>query len=136
MKNANLESGRILVISTPPFKERQEMLDAVLVEVKGVKLDKGIDFDTNFIKDMICTLLTSKRVTSAFRKILGRCTLDGDRITEKIIEQESYAEDYVEIFSTVVLTIVSPFLSKVPVVLEKVINSLDLESLEMESFQQ
>ena len=110
------------------FRERESLADSVLIELEKLKISNEDEIDFNFGKNLICRLFTSVRVKSAANKLLGRCTIDGERVTDKYKETDEFMEDYLEVFTQILIQTVSPFLSKAPAIFESVVTYLNLNN--------
>lgn len=109
MKEIILKSGRKLKISLAPWKDARELYQAVASELIAVKADPKQELDTNFIKDLFCTMLASKKIEAALWLCMKRCLYNGERIQEETFEPAEAREDYLDICAEVAKENINPF---------------------------
>jgi len=110
-KLITLQSGVELKITLAPFSEAKELYQALLKEIKDLKLDPEAEIDVNFFKDIFCSSMASKQIEEALKKCLQRCIYGKERIVniDAIFESEVAREDYVEVCFEVARANVMPF---------------------------
>lgn len=77
-----------------PFAESKSLYQAMLDEMKGVKLDPKAEVDANFYKDMFCVAMTSKKIEEAIWICFQRVTIDGLKIDDQSFEKVEHRDDY------------------------------------------
>lgn len=104
-----LESKSKLLITLAPFKDAKELYQAVLEELKALKLDPQAEIDANFYKDLFCAGLSSKKIEAALWQCMKRCAYKGEKITDDTFEDEKAREDYIPICFHVMEQNIKPF---------------------------
>lgn len=104
-----LKSGKELKITVAPFAISRALLQALLEEAKGVKLDPKSEVDVNLFKDLFCTALSSKKVEAALEECMKRATYEGVKISADTFEAEEARGDYFEVCLEVAKANVLPF---------------------------
>lgn len=110
MKEFSLPSGATLRVSLSPFGTSRALYQAILDEVKNLKLDPKADVDVNLFKDLFCTLLASKKVEAQVWECMKKATYNNIRITEDTFEPEEARQDYFEVMMNVAKENVMPFM--------------------------
>lgn len=106
-----LESGKQLEIKVGKYEECLELQQAIAEEAKGISLHMDTELeDPNFMKDIICSLIASKRIMNIVHQLLKNCTYEKIRIMGDVYEQESFREDFYEIVIEVIKANVGPFM--------------------------
>ena len=72
-------------------------------------MDPNKNVDVNFIKGIMCSLITSDKVESAVHKCAERVEYNGARIDENTFEDEKGREDYFPLMREVAMINISPF---------------------------
>lgn len=113
MKEIVLPSGRILRISQIPFADAKALYQAILSEVKDIKVDSGTQI-TSIFKDLFCVGFSSPKIEACLNKCMSRCTYgnggEGDlRIDKDTFEDLQAREDYSDVCMEVTKEVVSPF---------------------------
>ena len=109
-KEIKLPSGSTLVISLPPFAEAKELFQAILEEVKDLKLDPKTEMDINFFKDIFCAGFSSKKIEKALNACMKRCTYNDLKMDENTFEDEKAREDYLSVVYEIIKEVISPFM--------------------------
>lgn len=104
-----LPSGAVLKITLAPFAQAKALYQAVLTELCTLNIQLDADVDANFLKDLFCTGLASKKIDSALAECLKRVTYDGQRVTDAIFEPEAARGDYLVVLVEVARCNISPF---------------------------
>lgn len=101
-----LKSGAVLHVSIPPFREALALLKALTTASAGMPSTE----------DIARAFLSSSEAEHAVHKCFARCTYDGQRLTEELLDDPKYTErlrlDYVEICSRVIEVTCGPFLGQ------------------------
>lgn len=109
-KDIALASGSTLKVTLSPFAVSKALYQAVLEELKTLKLDPDTEFDTNLIKDVICTGFSSKKIENALNECLKRALYNGVHITEQTFEPAEAREDYMQVCLEVAYLNILPFI--------------------------
>lgn len=108
-KSVSLPSGAKLDITVSPFAISRSLYQAVLEETKSLKLDPKAEVDVNLMKDLFCTLLSSKKVESCLDECMKRVTYNGKKIDGDTFEPISAREDYLTVCWEVASENIVPF---------------------------
>lgn len=109
MKDVKLPSGRTLKITMAPFKESKELYQAVLEEMRALKLDPKAEVDANFFKDLFCVGMASKKIEAAVWVCIKRATIDDLKIDDESFEKAEHRDDYFTVLFEVAKENVQPF---------------------------
>lgn len=109
MEKVRLPSGSELTVSVAPFADSKALYQALLEEVKGVKLNDDQNIDGNFYKDLFCTGFSSKRIEAAVQACMKKCLIDGEKFTNDYFEPEEKRADYFVMSYEVTKANISPF---------------------------
>jgi hypothetical protein len=109
LTTTKLQSGAELKVSPAPFAEARALYQAVLEEVRGLKIDAETEIDVNLKKDLFCVLLASKKIELALWECMKRCTYNGQKITPDTFEDVKAREDYFDVCVAVGQENVLPF---------------------------
>ena len=104
-----LPSGAELKITVAPFADSRALYQAILEEAKGLKVDASTEIDVNLFKDLLCSLLASKKVESAIMLCMKRATYNGLKIDEQTFEPVEARQDYFEACFEVAKENIAPF---------------------------
>lgn len=110
MRSHTLPSGAKLDLHPAPFTEARDLYQALMEELKSLKLDPGAEVDVNFYKDLVCTGLSSKKVEAALLKCMARSLYNGLRITDATFEPVQAREDYIPVCVEIVTENITPFM--------------------------
>lgn len=105
-----LPSGAELRITLAPFSDSKALYQALLEEVKTLKWEASTEIDTNFIKDVVCVGLASKKFEAALWKCMERALYNNLKITEQTFEPVEARQDYIEACFEVAKENITPFL--------------------------
>lgn len=108
-KEVTLPSGAKLEITLAPFEAAKTLFQAVLEEMRGLKLDPNADIDVNLYKDLFCTGFASKKVEAALAECLKRATYNGVKISKDTFEPVEAREDYMQVMLEVAMENLKPF---------------------------
>lgn len=109
MDPIKLPSGAELKITLSPFVISRDLYQAMLEELKVIKLDMEADVDGNFFKDIFCAGFSSKRVEKCIWKCMEKALYNDLRITEDTFESEAARDDYFAVMFEVAKANVMPF---------------------------
>jgi hypothetical protein len=123
MKEIDLPSGRKLKISPSPFEDAKNLYQAILEEMKSVKMDDA-DNISNAMKDLICVGFSSKKIEACLNKCLARCLIDDKKIDSGSFEDVSHREDYLVVSYEVLLENVLPFTKSLYVKYQAILDKL------------
>lgn len=124
-KKIVLPSKAVLEIFPSDFAVARTLYQAVLEETKGHKMDPSAEVDTNLLKDLFCTMLSSKKVEAAVEACMAKCTYNGHRIesVSTVFDPVEARQDYLMACYEVAVENISPFMkslyAKFSTVLEK-----------------
>jgi hypothetical protein len=104
-----LPSGAELRITLAPFSDAKALYQAFLEEVKTLKWEATTEIDTNFIKDIFCVGLASKKFEGALWKCMERALYNNLKITDQTFEPEEARQDYVPVCFEVAKENITPF---------------------------
>lgn len=108
-KKFTLPSGAELQVTMGSFVESKNLYQAILKEAKDLKISDEMEIDSNFLKDIVCSLLSSKEIEECIETLLKRCTYDKSKITEDTFEDENARQDYYDVIRYVTEVNVYPF---------------------------
>lgn len=109
IKTVKLPSGSELYIHAAPFAESRDLYQALLKEVKSMKLDPKEEVDVNFFKDLFCAGFSSKEIEEKLWKCMSRCLIDKSKITEEYFEPVAKRDDYFAVCFEVARENILPF---------------------------
>ena len=121
MIEKKLPSGATLKIGLPPFAEARELFQAVMEELKSLKIDALTNIDVNFFKDIFCVGFSSKRIEVSLNKCLRRCTYNDLKIDESTFEPIESREDYLIVLFEVIQETISPFTKNLTALLSQAV---------------
>jgi hypothetical protein len=104
-----LPSGAELRITLAPFSDANALLQVALEELKNLKMAYSTEIDTNFIKDIICAGLSSKKFEAALWKCMERALYNNLKITEQTFEPAEARQDYFMVCFEVAKENIVPF---------------------------
>jgi hypothetical protein len=104
-----LPSGAELRITLAPFSDSKALYQAFLEEIKGLKVESSTEIDTNFIKDIFCVGLASKKFEVALWKCMERALYNNLKITENTFEPVEARQDYMLVCFEVAKENIAPF---------------------------
>lgn len=109
MREQKLPSGALLDIKKIPFSEAKALYQAVVEELKAVKIDTNAEME-NLFKDIFCISVASKKVDDRLKVCMERCLYDGLKITDSTFEDEKARLDYSVVCFEVMQEAIGPFL--------------------------
>lgn len=108
-KVVKLQSGQEIDITEADFEVAKSLYQAIWEEARSVVIHTTTEIDTNFIKDMFCTGISSKKVEAllwlCFPKVLYR----GRKIDKDSFIPVENREDYFPICFEVARENIAPF---------------------------
>lgn len=112
MREVTMPSGAVLKVNPAPFADAKNLYQAVLEELKEVKIKTG-DETAQLLKDIACFAFSSKKVEQALTKCMEKCQY-GDRNLK--IDGDSFSapearKDYVPACVEVAKENLEPFMS-------------------------
>lgn len=96
-KEVTLPSGSKLIITLASFKEAKELRAAIFDEAKGLGIFSTDELNVNLYKNIICSLVASKRIDDALNACMKRVVYNGHKINEDTFEAEEARVDYDDI---------------------------------------
>lgn len=112
----DLPSGAKLKITLAPFADAKNLYQALLEEMKTLKISAQTEIDVNFFKDLFCFGFSSKKVEQALEQCMKRCLLNGTRIDKDSFEPEELRQDYliacIEVTKANIMPFIKPLLAK------------------------
>jgi hypothetical protein len=110
MKEVTLPSGRTAKISPATFAESKEVYQDILSEANSLDFSGARELDPNFIKNILCTLLTSRKLEASILVCCKRVDYNGQRIADtSLFEDEEGRMDYFDLLREVAMFNISPF---------------------------
>lgn len=109
MRVVKLPSGAELKLTMAPFAVSKALYQAILNEGISVKIHSKENVE-NVIKDIFCTVLSSKDIEDKIHACLERCLYNGLKITDETFEPESARTDYLNVLFEVASENVMPFM--------------------------
>jgi hypothetical protein len=110
MEPIKMPSGAELKITLAPFADSKALYQAILEEVKHLKIDAKTEIDANLFKDLFCYGFSSIKVEKALEQCMKRCLLNGIKIDKETFEPEEFRQDYLMACIEIAKANVMPFL--------------------------
>lgn len=111
-REVKLPSGAVLKIQVAPFAVSKSLYQAMLKEMKPLKIDSDMQLHQLF-KDLFCAGFTSPEIDRCLGECFKSCTYaigQGElKLTEEILEPVERRADYLTICIEVVKDNVAPF---------------------------
>lgn len=104
-----LESGNTLKITLSPFAVSKALYQAILEELKTMRLDPEAEVDVNLFKDLFCTGFSSKKIEACLNECFKKTLYNSVHITAETFEPVSAREDYLAVCWEVTLHNILPF---------------------------
>jgi hypothetical protein len=104
-----LQSGAELAITLAPFEDSKNLYQALLSELKVLKVEYNTEIDVNFFKDIFCVGFSSKAVEAALWKCMSRVTYNDLKVTKDTFEVEEARQDYFDVCFEVARANIAPF---------------------------
>lgn len=112
MREVKLPSGAVLKITPSPFGVAKALYQAILKEVKGVKMNSKMEM-VELYKELFCLGFSSPEVEERLLKCFERCTYNsgnGDlKIDDQTFEPLKARDDYMQTCMEVAKENVLPF---------------------------
>lgn len=124
MRKVKLPSGAELAIGLAPFAPAKELYQSILSEAKGIELNPSDEIDVNLWKDLLCVMLSSKKVEAALWECMKRSTYNGLKIDDQTFEPAEAREDYLTACMEVAKDNVMPFMKSLYAKYSQVLGNL------------
>lgn len=105
-----LVTGNKLKITLGTFEESKKLYQAIMDECKAVKIEFTKEMNVDLMKNMLFTLMSSKKIEDALWVCMRRCTYNDEKITTDIFEDVNARADYFDVCFEVAKENVNPFL--------------------------
>lgn len=126
MKEIKLPSGNIIRFHEAGFEEQQPLILAIIGKIKGIQIDFDNEFDINFVKDILSSIISDPEINNLLWPCLGRCLLNGQNVTKELFNNNpEYKQDYLPCLLEVGIENISPFLSSLPAVLSSITEKIE-----------
>lgn len=125
MKTVKLPSGAELQVNPAPFAIAKELFKNFAAELKTVRADAKLEIDTNFIKDIICTMISSEKIEASFNECAKRCLYKGQKIDAETFESIEARQDYLTVVQHVCWENIAPFTNGLSVRFDQVLGTLE-----------
>lgn len=99
-----------MVVQGAPFADAKALYQATMLELKELKLDGSTNLDYNFVKDIVCAGLSSKKFEAAVQACMKKATYDGLPVTDDAFEPVEKRQDYIPMLYEVVKENITPFM--------------------------
>jgi len=109
LKTIKLPSGVEIQVQPAPFAKAKALYQAVLEEMKGMKITASDELDTNFVKDLFCGFLSSKKIEDCVWECMASALYKGVRIDKNTFEPVQAREDYIHACYEVAKENILPF---------------------------
>lgn len=111
MKTVTLPSGAELRIDLAPFADAKALYQAILEEGVKIKIT-SVEHAENVIKDLFCTVLSSKRIEESLYKCFQKSLYGGVRIANvnEVFESLEARGDYFQVCIEVARENIMPFM--------------------------
>lgn len=119
-----LPSGAKLEITPSPFGISKSLYQAVAEEFKGLKLDLKAEVDGNFIKDLACVAVSSKKIETCLEDCMKRALYNGVKIDKDTFEPVKAREDYLTVCYEVARVNLLPFTKSLSAQFSQVVGML------------
>jgi hypothetical protein len=104
-----LPSGAELKITVAQFGISKNLYQAILEEMKNLKIDAKTEIDANLFKDIFCVSLSSKKIERALEECMKKCLYKGMKIDADTFEPVDAREDYLQVCLEIGKANVMPF---------------------------
>lgn len=105
-----LPSGAELRITLAPFAASKALYQAVLDEVKHLKIEGQTEIDFNLMKDLFCIGFSSQKIELALAECMKRCLYNGLKIDKDTFESPDARQDYFTVCFEVGKANIEPFM--------------------------
>jgi len=119
-----LPSGAELVITLAPFADSKTLYQAVLEEMKDLKLDPEAEIDVNLFKQFFCVGFSSKKIEAALWECFKRVTYNGLKVSKDTFEPEEARDDYFMVCIEVAKANIAPFVKSLYAQYSQVLGNL------------
>lgn len=128
VKKVELPSGAELTITLAPFKDGKALYQAIAEELKAIDVEFDDDIDANFMKNLFCVGISSKKIEAALEPCLKRVLYNGLKIDDKTFEPANARQDYIPAMFEVAKENVLPFAKSLYAKYETVLSILKAPS--------
>lgn len=97
-------------VGLAPFGQTKVLFQAVLEEMKSVRIESATEMDVSFFKDLFCFGFSSKKIEQAMAPIMLRSLYNGLKITDETFEPAEAREDYLTVCLEVATENLQPFM--------------------------
>lgn len=108
-KEVKLPSGAVLKITPSPFSVSRALFQALLEELKALKLDPDAEVDVNLFKDIFCVGVSSKKIEACLAVCMRKVTYNDLKIDDMTFEPVEAREDYLAVCFEVTKENIQPF---------------------------
>ena len=105
----DLKSGAKLEVTLADFEKSRALYQAMLEEIKDLKVNFDDQIDVNFFKNVFCAGFSSKKIETCIWACMTRATYNGVKITKDTFEPEEARGDYFDIQFEVAKANILPF---------------------------
>lgn len=105
-----LPSGAVLKFNLAPFEDSQELLQAIISEMKDVPFDSSREIGA-VIKDLSTFVISSKKVDAALKKCMERARYNELKVNLKTFEADEARVDFYPAMLAVLKENIEPFMS-------------------------
>ena len=123
-KKVDLPSGAKLTLYPSPFKDAKRLAQALVQEIRQIKVDPKAEIDVNMWKDLICVGIASEEIEKALKPCMNRCLYNDFKITDETFEPVENRDDYLTVVMEVVKENVLPFTKSLYAEFEGIIGRL------------
>jgi hypothetical protein len=110
IKEITLNSGKVLKVDLCEFEIGKDLFQAVMEEIKALKMDENASIDVNFYKDLFCAYISSKRIESCVWRCFDKVIYDNMKVNKDLFNTNLQArEDYLDIVWEVAKENLAPF---------------------------
>lgn len=116
-KQCKLPSGATLEVRVAPLDDAIDLHKAILREASSHDIDMNMQIDAQDasaimakIPKLVMGVASSKEVTETAMRCLGRCTINGHKVTKETFEDENLRGDYYPAIIECVKANIAPFI--------------------------
>lgn len=109
LQEKKLSSGAVLKYHLSSFDNGNELFQAVTSELKDLRIHGNQEIDHDFIKNMACAAVSSKKIQAALWACFDKCLYNGAPITKATFEPKDARSDYLEVCKIVAWENLEPF---------------------------
>lgn len=115
MTEVKMPSGATLKVDLAPFAVGKALYQAMLEEAEGLRISITDNLDADFIKNIFCRGMASKKIEQCLYKCMERSLYNGSKlcidgkIDETLFEPEGARQDYMPMLFEVARVNLFPF---------------------------